>query len=575
MARLYPILSEVELNDLQSRAEAKFYRACAFQLDDDCLVLHGREWIMRDGDRSAYEGETDFTIVNRAGGILIVEVKGGGIRRDARTGNWSSINKAGKRFEIKDPFAQARIQKHATVSILESDTRWVTGDFKNVVIGYGVFFPDVETVDALVSPESPAAIIGCAKQLSTIAAWIRGAISLWSGRIPKKPLGHLGLSIVQDLFCKEIEIRPVMATSLRDEEHHRIILTGQQARTLQLLGARNRVRIAGGAGTGKTLLALEKARRLAEQGKETLFLCYNRPLANFLSSSVASIDHLKVMTFHQMCEWAIGAVRARTNRDLLAEVALKNPNADEFDVLRPEALATASELLMDRYDAIIVDEGQDFKSNYWFAIELFLRDPRTGAFFVFYDENQAIYTNLTDCGITEPPFVLSVNCRNTRFIHDAAYQFYRGEIVSEPEIVGEPVTTVIARTLHEQASKLTAAVRKLVREERVRTDQIQVLVAGVPKASYYEALRQECADFTFEFENNNRRPTVVNVDTVSRFKGLEADVVMLWGAQELAKSPDRSEALYVGLSRAKGRLFLIGTADVKSIISHLSGGKAE
>jgi hypothetical protein len=111
--------------------------------------------------------------------------------------------------------------------------------------------------------------------------------------------------------------------------------------------------VSGGAGTGQTVLALEKARRLAAEGLEVLLTCFNKPLAEFLRRCSGQADRLTIANFHQFC-WQMAQE---------AGVPLPGPAAGEpppgfFDATLPEALLTALERLPARgFDAIVVDEG--------------------------------------------------------------------------------------------------------------------------------------------------------------------------------------------------------------------------
>ena len=349
-------------------------------------MLHAEEWISRDPESGAREGETDFIICNRNGGLLVIEVKGGGISIE-EGGGWRSLDRYGVRHEIKNPFHQARLQKAELKASLSATSAWTLGGLNRVTIGYAVFLPDVEDIRPLEGPHSPIALIGCSRDSNRLEQWIKGAVGYWAGRRPGAPLGSKGISIVESLYSKVIEIRPVLATSLREEEEERVTLTRQQSLVLQFLGNRTRAKIRGGAGTGKTLLAIEKAQRLADSGQRTLFLCYNHLLAEHVRRSVAAVPNLTVQDFHQMCKWGIDTAK-NIGTDVLSNVERKFPGADKFEKIFPESLVEASEVVRTRYDAIVVDEGQDFRELYWFALELYLRDSSGGTLYVFYDENQ-------------------------------------------------------------------------------------------------------------------------------------------------------------------------------------------
>src|SRR4051794_37214771 len=84
------------------------------------------------------------------------------------------------------------------------------------------------------------------------------------------------------------------------------------------------------------------------------------------------------------------------------------------------------------YDAIIVDEGQDFTVEWWLALESCLREGRDSIFYVFHDTHQTLYRG----GGTLPEgmgeFPLEDNVRNTRSICNALGHHYRGRVNIQP-----------------------------------------------------------------------------------------------------------------------------------------------
>lgn len=561
MPKMRPELTEDELNILQSRAEARFYRACREQLRREFLILHSVALIRLTANNSPEDGEADFVVFDEDRGFLVIEVKGGGVSRDSVSGTWCSISRANTRNTIQDPFRQATAQKREIIRQIINHHRWSEG--KRVIAGHAAFFPDIDDTRQLCLPHSPAAIIGSRRDLSSLSAWIDSVFDYWKGQEKAwKPLGKDGIGIIQDLFCRPLEVRPLVSTRLQDEEVIRIRLTQQQARLLRALGTRKRAMICGGAGTGKTLLAVERARSLASSGAKTLLVCYNRGLADHLKVVTEGHPNLHSMSFHQLCDWRIRVARSEHGRELLNEAIQTYPGKDRFDVQLPFALALSTELSNFRYDALVVDEGQDFRDEFWFPLICLLADENESTVYVFFDHNQAIYKASTELPIEDDPFVLTTNCRNTTHIHDAAYHYYKGIQTDAPEITGEPVVSLNAPSVHAQAVRLHAHITQLIVKEHVSPSEIVVLVADSGKVAYYTEIREkplpQNAKWSFEA---HRVPDTVLVDTVARFKGLESAVVFLWGLQELSPDTDR-EALYVGFSRAKSRLFLVGTEQV-------------
>ena len=115
--------------------------------------------------------------------------------------------------------------------------------------------------------------------------------------------------------------------------------------------------------------AVDHAQTLAKQGLKTLLLCYNQKLGNTLKEKSEGIDYLYPMSFHQFCDWRIRQVKSDTNQDLIEESEINYPNENFYDVLMPDALIESYDISPIKYNVIIIDEGQDFKDEYWLAIE--------------------------------------------------------------------------------------------------------------------------------------------------------------------------------------------------------------
>ena len=104
-------------------------------LPNDYVAFHSVAWLARDPRSGAQDGEADFVVVHPERGVLVIKVKGGRIVYDGPAGQWYSGEHA-----IKDPFEQARGNKHSLLAKLKDlpywRDRWLT-------IGHAVAFPDV------------------------------------------------------------------------------------------------------------------------------------------------------------------------------------------------------------------------------------------------------------------------------------------------------------------------------------------------------------------------------------------------------------------------------------------------
>jgi superfamily I DNA and RNA helicase len=151
-----------------------------------------------------------------------------------------------------------------------------------------------------------------------------------------------------------------------------------QFKVLSLLQRHNRALICGPAGTGKTFLALEKARRLAEDNNnfKVLLVCFNIRLAEKLRELTNECTNVDVYHFHGLCSYFCKKANIAIPQP---DPLVSNENYFKYDL--PESLMNALCYTDERYDALIVDEGQDFDPAWWIPLEEVLRNPRSDIFY--------------------------------------------------------------------------------------------------------------------------------------------------------------------------------------------------
>lgn len=544
-----------------SKAELELFRCLGEQLGPDFVVLHSVAWIARPGGTGPREGETDILILHPMHGVLVVEVKGGRVSLDYRDRTWRSTDRNGVEHEIKNPFDQARRGKFSILEKINENRAWKKLAIGRFIVGYAAFFPDVGDAERLWGPDAPRELIGDRRDLSALSAWVNRAFSYWAvGEGTVKPIGKNGIDVLVALFARAATTRPLLSARIADEDAARLMLTERQASILDVLRRQRRVMIAGGAGTGKTLIAREKATRLAAEGLRTLLVCYNRGLADHLREQSVGIEGLDVATFHQVCHRWIARAKEKLGRDLLLKARNDLPGADEFHQQMPLALANAVDALGPCYDAIVVDEAQDFGDEYWLPLEMMLTKPDESMLYVFLDENQDIYRRSSNIPVPGEPMVLDRNCRNTDAIHAAAYKHYRGTSVEPPQISGVAVECIVASDLTAQAKAICGVVTRLLTDEAVEPHDIAILLCDPSDRPERErALKSLPLPKTAKLGRiEDFEKGLLTVDTVARFKGLERGVIILWAFDRPSLTADR-ETLYVGMSRAKSVLYLCGT----------------
>lgn len=562
MAKMIPQLNEEQLRAFPSRAEARFYEACRDCLAADNVVIYSANWLYRNARGRLSEGEADFTILSPQNGILVVEVKGGGVTYDAGCGEWYSTDRHQVRHGIKDPFKQASKERHALLDQIRGSANWLHSGISRLTIGHAVITPDILDRTPLVGIDRPAEIIGTNADIQDVTAWVDRVLRFWRGS-SDDALSPKAIRIIEDILCKSIDVRPALRSVVDDSEQQRIRLTANQAKVFRIIGSRRRAIVAGGAGTGKTVLAVDRARSLAAAGLRVLLLCYNRPLADALAKSLINVPLVHAKSFHQLCDHRLRKA-IKDGHDLLKQATVAYPGTTEqyrFDVQIPYALALSADVLDEKYDAIIVDEAQDFGDDYWLGLELLLHNPLNGFFYIFIDENQALYPRTSKLPIKDEPFFLTSNCRNTTPIHEAAYRFYQGSDIDPPDLEGHDVIWSDSQKDDAQADAVIKRVNQWINVEGIKPEDVVVLVAKKPKSSAYNLLKERAtqAGVQFAIETHGQSNRVL-IDTVARFKGLEAQAVVLWIGDEIVTGKEW-ETLYVGTTRAKTLLAIVASKD--------------
>lgn len=564
---MIPQLSETQLKAFPSRAEARFYEACRDGLSENLVVIYSANWIFRDAKGRMNEGEADFTILSPQGGVLAVEVKGGGVSFDAATGAWHSLDRNGKRNAIKDPFKQASKERHALLDQISGHASWRQWPGARLTIGHAVMLPDIVDPAPLIGPDRQREIVGVNADIQNVAPWYDRVMRFWR-QSNDDALGAKGVRLIEDILCKSIEVRPVLRASVDDAEQQRIRLTANQAKVFRVIGGRRRAVVSGGAGTGKTVLAVEKAKSLASAGLSVLLLCYNRPLADSLAIELKDFPLVQAQSYHQLCDHRIRQCSLK-GHDTFSEASEAYPGTSDkhrFDVQMPYSLALSADILDERFDALVIDEAQDFSDEYWLGLEMLIRDQKSGYLYIFIDENQTLYPRKAKLPLDDEPFYLTNNCRNTAPIHEAAYCFYQGSQIDPPELMGQDVIWTGLDKIEAQADAVVKRIHQWVQVEGLRAEDVVVLVAKRPKGYCYDLLQQRAeatgAEWAFEVHGMGK---CVLVDTVARFKGLEAQAVILWVGDEVVTEANW-ETVYVGATRAKTLLAIVGSQNTLKVL---------
>jgi ATP:corrinoid adenosyltransferase len=529
-------------DDTTSDAELELYEKFE-QLSDQFTVLHAVKWFAR---KEGTVGEVDFLIAHPEHGVLIMEVKGGEIALDK--GRWYSTSLSGRVNEIKNPCEQAERNRRAL-------REWLANDPRTRGIPFALFpavaVPD-SVVDSHISMDCTEDIFIDMRHLDNLEGRIMQIFAYWKAHADgsnKVMGGKPAVNALLELLVPSRKLQPRIADIFERERRKIEELTQQQYMVLRLLKMQKRAAIVGGAGTGKTMLAMEKAQQLINEGYSVLFLCFNQPLKQWLESTMRH-PNLMVATFHGMVGHVINWAGVRKPPgDFYSQAA---------DVLSDATQALQS-LQSDRlFDAIIVDEGQDFEDTWWIPLPDLLKDPQNGIFYVFFDDNQRIYTQISNIPMSGTPMFLSDNCRNTQHIHTRLAQYMRDRadtVCMGPE--GRPVEVLAANTAQAARKALQSLMHRLVNEEGLRCEEIIVLSAVSEKRSQWKK-DDRLGNFILSWDLDTEMESAIRISTIHSYKGLETSVVILTELDAASRPEMLNQLIYVGLSRARHHAVVIG-----------------
>ena len=514
-----------------SDAERRVFDLLANTAMEDTFALHSLTLTRHEYKAVA---EADFVVVSPRG-ILVLEIKGGGV--SCADGIWVYEDRHGQRHRSSEgPFKQAQSAMYALRGRLEAaDPRGTDG----FAFGFGVVTPDCPlNVDATEWDDATLIDLPRLAGRKDMEQLLSKLYQYWESRRSRS--GRLfgqQLSQIRQLLRPDFEKVPPLGAKTADLSGRMLRLTEIQYSVLDFVAAHHRVLITGGAGTGKTLVALEAARREAADGRRVILVVESPVLAAYLEPRVS--DGVPVAT---------------------------------IDTL-PTREAP--------FDALVMDEAQDLMSLE--ALEqlddLVGGSLLTGRWRIFYDSNnqtgirgrfeQAAYDLLLESA-SGPPLDLARNCRNTSEIVRQTQLTTGADLGVAMAGAGPPVHFERFTDTHSCAAEVEAHLERLIDHEYVDPSTITILTdeglggcLGLLPKRWRKRLvtvgRVVAADWP---------PTNVSVATVRDFKGLENDFVLL--VDIAADSLGRQLSyMYVGMSRARAGLWIAVPEGVWSELARL------
>lgn len=543
--------------DVKSSAERKVFEILkGLDVKHGC-VLHS---LGLPRHRSKPYGEIDFVVVCERG-VACLEIKGG--RVEYREGQWYFTDRYGvERQKPEGPFAQVTGNMFSLRDELRRRFR-ADSYGKDLTVACGVMFPDItfasrgeEIIEEIIYDRNTPDITGYINRVFDYWQARRGP----QNREPKK-LSPKNVEEIVDFLRGDFIFVPSLGDRLDAVDTRLLRLTHEQGMLLRALSMNPRLLIKGGAGTGKTLLAVEYARQACENGRKVLYLTYNRNLAGEIVRRFdgAYGEQLKVINIHALFGEYV---------QVDPEALQMNPTeyfTEELPERFLEKIDSLTEAERDtlRCDVLVMDEGQDIlKPNYLYALDELLKGGlEHGRWAVFQDERQNIYNPEYEDGMEllrsfpHTDFELFVNCRNTVQIGQFNAKVSgtgAGEFLREN---GEEVREITYSDEEDFSGKVLGIVKEL-RREKVPLEEVVFLSPVRRQKSALAGIDSHRLEVNEMKDGFERRPGVPVYATIQGFKGLDARVVILLDPDKIYKK-EPQKYLYIACSRARSLLYVV------------------
>jgi DNA polymerase III delta prime subunit len=569
----------------QSRGEVEVFRRLRDDPGtDDWFVLHSLDIVNHE---TQVAGEIDFIIIVPGQGVVCLEVKG---CRTLRRENGLWYYGSNPRPDARGPFKQAAEAMH-------SIRRYVTGrdsNLHNTVFWSAVLFPFVEfsvissewhswqVIDSRDFRSNPLSDLVSRVLMNALRFLQEQTAVTWFDPNDARPTHAESQQLAHLLrpYFEFFEPPEVRATRRAEEVKH---YTEEQFSALDGMEMNKRAIFAGPAGTGKTLLAIEAARRSALSGKRVLLLCFNRLLGQWLREQTNSLSAVTTSTLHSY---------------MLSVANMQPPDNASSEFWSKRLPELAIDELLRRvgdnpfvYDVLIIDEAQDIlSSQYLDVLDLSLRGGlASGEWRIFGDfERQTIFgpeaTEIKEILIERfgqvPRYSLRANCRNTPRIAEIIRLLtgmtpgYRR--ILRPDNRVEPVIHTYA-TDNQQRKMLIKSIEHCV-DEGILPQDIVIISPRTGETAAISLLGEKWSSRLQPLkelqEADIRSDERIKFGTIHYFKGMEAPAVIVTDIEEIA-TQRATALLYIALSRALHRLVILVSEEARRDLLEVLSERAQ
>lgn len=478
------------------------------------------------------ESETDFVIFNPKLGIICLEAKAGLVKYE--NGYWYYASDIP--MHNGGPFNQASANKYKLIEYIKKSH--CSGILPHCKFLHAVWFPAVseEILKNMTFPsEADKSLVLTKEDLQNPQKKMESIFSL---ELPQKIKTSLSeyetKQLIREILCPQFNVFPTATfnNDLKKIVFHRMLK--EQSGILNFLYEQKTASICGAAGTGKTMIAVEKAQRHANNREKTLFLCYNVKLKEALAERFNN-EHIDFFTLDGFA------------------CKVCNSSSSNYEKLK----SSLDDMYFKGcfpYKNIVIDEGQDFGMDNMEEISLIqlMKDIVTdeainGTFYVFYDKNQLVQSDKLPKFIAEADCKLTLyrNCRNTENIAITSLKMVTEQkpLLVDYSVKGKPPVIHYCDSDKDSLSCLNNIIKDL---ENDGINDICILTC-----------KTENDSILTNIASNGKYQKKYLFTTCRKFKGLESDAVILIDVDQTSFNKQNAMLYYVGMSRARLRLDMV------------------
>jgi len=535
MANIFP--SDIEASDIERFKfdERDTLQTLRDDLSEDYSIYHSVHWSKANRQNTAF-GEIDFVIVNKSGHLLVIEQKNGPLNETPQG--------LEKTYGLSKKLVYSQIQRN--LGALRSKFGKSNPQSPPLNVDYLIYCPDHRVVDVNAAGADMLRIVD-AQSRSSLAVRVTELLGMDADE------NSILSNELHNFFLNSFRIAPdVNAYKSNQRKVYRHLLDGLSDVIENLEFSPFRLRIIGTAGSGKTQVTIKFCEQAVAEGRRPLLLCFNRLLADKLATLAP--ENVTTNTYHGFCKDTAESLG----------IAIDFSKADEPGFWRDiqEQLVDADLSGIQKFDCLVVDEGQDFKPEWYDILQLFLEDDATQLW--LEDPLQKLRETEP---VLLPDFVTyreSANFRTPTKIASFIKATLESQFEQRNTLPGLGVSMYEYANTVELSRILDSRVRELVKVGFTPEDIVIVSCRGMKStalAGVEKIYKHKVRRFTGNYDADSEQIYTdgdLRFETIFRFKGQQAPVVILVDLDDTLKRDDWATGiLYCAMTRATVRLELV------------------